>query len=81
MINIVFFASLRETLGTGTVQWPAGAGDIRTLSAQLQAQGEPWQSALARADLLCARNQQLCTLSESISDGDEIAFFPPVTGG
>ncbi|MCA6063749.1 MoaD/ThiS family protein [Thalassolituus marinus] len=81
MINVIFFASLREALGTAAIQWPAGAVDIHTLTGQLCAQGEPWASALARHDLLCARNQQLCDRTESVQDGDEIAFFPPVTGG
>lgn len=81
MLNLLFFAALRDQLNTASLSWPAGAADIAGLLQELQQQGEPWASALARPDLLCARNQALCGLTEAIADGDEIAFFPPVTGG
>lgn len=81
MFNIVFFAALRETLGCGQLNWQSEAISIAGLIQELRAQGENWDSALARPDLLCARNQQLCTPDEAITAGDEIAFFPPVTGG
>ncbi|KPW39523.1 hypothetical protein ALO51_04766, partial [Pseudomonas amygdali] len=42
--------------------------------------GEAWQ-VLAEQNLMCARNQELCKPTEPLSDGDEVAFFPPVTGG
>ena len=80
MIKILFFAGLREKLGVEQLSWPAAA-TIETLLNELKAQGEPWQAALARGDLLCARNQQLCDLNEPLCSGDEVAFFPPVTGG
>lgn len=81
MFNLVFFAALRERLGQSQMQWPVRAACVSDLIAELQAQGEPWQSALARPDLLCARNQAMCNRNTEIKDGDEIAFFPPVTGG
>jgi molybdopterin synthase sulfur carrier subunit len=36
---------------------------------------------LAEQCLMCARNQELCSLAEPLADGDEVAFYPPVTGG
>ena len=39
------------------------------------------ESVLAEQNLMCARNQELCGLDQRLQDGDEIAFFPPVTGG
>ncbi|MNO09791.1 Molybdopterin synthase sulfur carrier subunit [compost metagenome] len=36
---------------------------------------------LAEQNLMCARNQDLCKLTEPLQDGDDVAFFPPVTGG
>lgn len=80
MLNVLFFAGLREQLGVEQLQWPVPA-NIETLLEELKAQGEVWQQALQRSDLLCARNQELCGLSEPLTNGDEVAFFPPVTGG
>jgi molybdopterin synthase sulfur carrier subunit len=36
---------------------------------------------LAERGLMCARNEELCALSEPLADGDAVAFFPTVTGG
>jgi len=36
---------------------------------------------LSEQNLMCARNEDLCQLDEPVSDGDEVAFFPTVTGG
>ena len=36
---------------------------------------------LAEQNLMCARNEELCKLDEPLEEGDEVAFFPPVTGG
>lgn len=80
MIKILFFAGLREKLGIEKLQWPTVA-NIETLLNELKAQDALWQEALARSDLLCARNQELCGLNEPLNSGDEVAFFPPVTGG
>lgn len=81
MLNVLFFAALRDQLNTTELSWPAHAATVAELLQQLQQQGEPWASALARPDLLCARNQAFCSPHDAISSGDEIAFFPPVTGG
>ena len=81
MLKVLFFAALRDQLNTAELNWPASAATVAELQQQLQQQGEPWASALARPDLLCARNQVFCTADDAISSDDEIAFFPPVTGG
>ena len=81
-IQLRFFASLREALGPQhTLTLPASAtvGDAR---AALLAQGEPFASALAPGRALrAALNQTLCDDTAALKDGDELAFFPPVTGG
>ncbi|MCY4125504.1 MAG: MoaD/ThiS family protein, partial [Pseudomonas sp.] len=46
----------------------------------LVGRGEPYQ-VLAEQNLMCARNEELCRLDEPVQEGDEVAFFPPVTGG
>lgn len=46
----------------------------------LLARGGVWE-VLGEQNLMCARNQELCGLDEAVIDGDEVAFFPTVTGG
>ena len=38
-------------------------------------------AVLAEQNLMCARNEELCRLDEPLAEGDDVAFFPPVTGG
>ncbi|UTW02440.1 MoaD/ThiS family protein [Amphritea atlantica] len=81
MVNVLFFASLREALGVGQVSYQLDCSvSAAGLVEQLQAQGVEWQKALS-GQLLCSVNQDIVPLDTVISDGDEVAFFPPVTGG
>ncbi len=83
-IQLKFFASLREAVGTSgeTLTLPPGvrsAGEVRGL---LQARGGVWAEALAdRKSLRIACNQQMVDASAPLTEGCELAFFPPVTGG
>ncbi|WGL16326.1 molybdopterin converting factor subunit 1 [Microbulbifer bruguierae] len=82
MIKVLFFASLREQLGCdGTEAEAGGVTNIAELRAKLSENGEAWKSALTDERLQVALNQQLSTLDANVADGDEVAFFPPVTGG
>ena len=83
MIEILFFARLREQLGTARLdftpaQTPATVG---SLMAELRARGEAWEAALGAENILCAVNQRQADSEQTIESGDEVAFFPPVTGG
>ncbi len=83
MIKVLFFASLREQVGCSTLDW-AWTEDLATLAAlrqQLSAQGPNWAEALAADNILCALNQVQADDASVLADGDEVAFFPPVTGG
>lgn len=82
MLQILYFASYRERLGLDHEQlpWRADYRDVAALRQALLARGGAW-TLLAAPELLCARNQVLCRLDEPLCDGDEVAFFPPVTGG
>ncbi|GGZ00692.1 molybdopterin converting factor subunit 1 [Pseudoduganella plicata] len=83
-INLKFFASVRETVGVGgeTVDVPADVTTVGELRALLVARGGAWAQALAEGRALrMACNQQMCDASTVLSDGAEVAFFPPVTGG
>jgi molybdopterin synthase sulfur carrier subunit len=82
MIRVQYFARYREALGIEGEQLncdPAFA-KLDDLRQHLLARGGVWE-VLAEQNLMCARNQELCSLDEALSDGDEVAFFPTVTGG
>ena len=83
MVQLRYFASLRETLGVGEEQLelPSGISDLNALTRWLQDRDDTWKRALADRRLHVAVNQQIVTSNAAISDGDEIAWFPPVTGG
>ena len=82
MIELRFFARYREALGCEAEQlaFDPALTSVGALRELLIARGGAWQ-VLGEGRVLCARNQELCSLSEPLADGDEIAFFPPVTGG
>lgn len=83
-INLRFFASVRELVGTAQevleVSEPLRTvGEVRSF---LIARGGNWEYALAQGRALrMAHNQVMCGADTGIADGDEVAFFPPVTGG
>ena len=83
-VKLLFFASLRERLGTSgeDLELPAGVGTVAALRSHLRRRGGAWELALAEAKLVrAAVNQDMATPSAAIKAGDEVAFFPPVTGG
>ena len=80
-VRILYFAGLKEALGMAgeTVDLPAGVTSVGALRDWLLGQG---RAALGTAkNLRCAVNQDMAGPDAAIRDGDEIAFFPPVTGG
>ncbi|MCH1925956.1 MULTISPECIES: molybdopterin synthase sulfur carrier subunit [Shewanella] len=82
MINVLFFAQVRELLGTASIQ--VAADNIATaaeLRAHLAGQNDKWAQVLDSDKLLVAINQTMSQWQAAVSDGDEVAFFPPVTGG
>jgi molybdopterin synthase sulfur carrier subunit len=83
-VNILYFAGLREKLGKGSeaVELPAGVADVAGLRNWLAGRDGPWREALAgRSGLRVAVNQDMADESTPVKAGDEVAFFPPVTGG
>ena len=83
MITLRYFASLSETLGVGEerIELPDGITDVTDLTRWLQGRGESWRHALADKRLNVAVNREIVTPDARIGNGDEIAWFPPVTGG
>ncbi|WP_448682695.1 MoaD/ThiS family protein [Pseudomonas nicosulfuronedens] len=82
MIRVQYFARYREALGLDGEQlnWSQSLASLDDLRRLLLARGGAWE-VLGEQNLMCARNQELCSLDEPLADGDEVAFFPTVTGG
>ena len=83
MVKILYFASLREQIDCEAeeLELPAEVRDVSDLRDWLVQRGDKWQDAFDKQRvLLSAVNQQMVNNS-TIHDGDEVAFFPPVTGG
>lgn len=83
-VKVLYFAGLREQVGKSVeeLELPAGVATLAGLRSHLAARGGAWQSAFAGPRLVrMAINQDMAQASASIRSGDEVAFFPPVTGG
>jgi molybdopterin synthase sulfur carrier subunit len=83
-VKVLYFAALREQLGTSgeEIELPGGIATVAALRAHLRGRGGAWQSALADGKLVrMAVNQDMAMPTAPIKAGDEVAFFPPVTGG
>lgn len=83
MIKVLFFASLREELECAQLDRPFEPGlQLSALVDQLiQERGDRWRIALEQDNLIRSVNQQVVTDDVALQDGDEVALFPPVTGG
>ena len=81
MIRVRFFALVRELVGCATLELEAGYATVGELRAGLASRGDKWALALELGSVLMAVNQTLQDEACPIADGDEVAFFPPVTGG
>ncbi|MFC0308488.1 molybdopterin synthase sulfur carrier subunit [Gallibacterium trehalosifermentans] len=81
MIKVVFFAQTRELIGEAELTVAAEYQDVEALRQALSQRGERWELALNSGRILVAVNQNLVPLSSPLKSGDEVAFFPPVTGG
>ncbi len=81
-VNLRYFASVREALGTGAARVQTQAATAGALRDELIASSQLHAEALARSKALrMALDQTLCEEDAALSDGCELAFFPPVTGG
>jgi molybdopterin synthase sulfur carrier subunit len=82
MIRVLFFAQLREQLQCDglTIEFtmPISVSELRE---ELIQKNPHWNDFLSNEKLLFAVNQTLVKSNQLIADGDEVAFFPPVTGG
>ncbi|QTF08928.1 molybdopterin synthase sulfur carrier subunit [Brenneria izadpanahii] len=81
MINVLFFAQVRELTDTESLTLKAEYATVDDLRQALCERGNRWALALESGKLLAAVNQSLVDMQHPLRDGDEVAFFPPVTGG
>jgi molybdopterin synthase sulfur carrier subunit len=86
MLKILFFGQLREIIKTESldveiIQSGRHLKTVANLRSLLQEKGEAWNEYLASGNALVAVNQEMTNDDAVLNDADEVAFFPPVTGG
>jgi len=83
-VTVRYFAKLRESFGLGSerIELPAGIADVGALREWLRDRGGAWAEELAPGRAVrVAVNEEMAEPATPLREGDEIAFFPPVTGG
>lgn len=84
LLRIVFFADIKEKLKTESLDLNPSDLTGKTIDdiiSHLSEKGDIWKTTLNEKNILCAVNKQLVKRNYVINPSDEIAFFPPVTGG
>ena len=84
MVTVLYFARLREAFGKASEELalPESVIDLSGVKDMLVSRGGPWAQELGTARTVrAAVNQEMAAGETPVKDGDEIAFFPPVTGG
>ncbi len=83
-VKLLYFAWLRQEIGSGgeELQLPPGVATVAALMAHLRGRGGGYAAAFAEdAVLRAAVNKKVVDTVHPLADGDEVAFFPPFTGG
>lgn len=80
---IKFFASFKEHLNCDEERWEYFDSDLLVddVITSLVERGDPWDRVLSSTKPLVAINQEMASYKDRVSFGDELAIFPPVTGG
>ena len=86
MIKVMFFAALREQLNCESLtldesSFKDEAITVASIKSALILQHKDWQNTLENTALLSAVNHNMVNSEYQVNAGDEVAFFPPVTGG
>lgn len=83
MIRVLFFAKLRESLGKS--EYPIAVVEsplsVVALRERIVSAEPGWRDLLCAPNVIVACNQEVVSLDSLVADGDEVAFYPPVTGG
>jgi molybdopterin synthase sulfur carrier subunit len=82
-VKVLYFAGLREAVGQSgeELELPIEVATVGALRTHLAGRGEAWQALAAGRNVRAALNQRMVGADAAVSAGDEVAFFPPVTGG
>jgi molybdopterin synthase sulfur carrier subunit len=83
-MNVLYFAWVRQRIGRSEerIDLPAGVASVRALAGLLAARGGSYGEVFADlSKLRVAVNREHAALDAPIAEDDEVAFFPPVTGG
>jgi sulfur-carrier protein len=83
-MNILYFALIRESIGKSSenIQLPDDVSNVKELIEHLEVKGENYKNAFSQPDLIrIAINQEYVGLDHEVDDRDEVALFPPMTGG
>ncbi|HEY5237803.1 MAG TPA: molybdopterin converting factor subunit 1 [Rhizomicrobium sp.] len=83
-MTVLYFAWVRQKIGVAeeTLALPEGVKNVADMAAHLRARGAGYAEALADVNRVrAAVNREHVSFDAAVNDGDEIAFFPPVTGG
>jgi molybdopterin synthase sulfur carrier subunit len=81
MIKVLFFAQIREVLQCDSLEIQSAPTNLEELRNQLASKSELWAETIKGNSALAAVNQTISDNQVALKDGDEVAFFPPVTGG
>lgn len=80
MIRVLYFARLRDRLGLSSEEIEEVPATVGDLVGYLSGRGSDWKEAFS-GTVLMAVNQEMADRATALADGDEVGFFPPVTGG
>ena len=83
-VKLLYFAGLREKLGKAgeEIELPAGVATVAALRSHLRGRDDTYETVFSEKILLrAAVNQDMVQPTAAVKGGDEVAFFPPVTGG
>ncbi len=82
-VKVLYFASLRDAVGCSEESFalPSGVSTVGELRAFLADRGDAWQALAEGRNVRAALNQRMAGPASLVGPGDEVAFFPPVTGG
>ena len=81
MLNVLFFASVREHLGMERLACECEADVEALIAALVRNHGKLWEEVLTAPNIIVAVNHEVVARTQALRNGDEVAFFPPVTGG